>query len=277
MSAFIEERLDLRKDFGEVGGPTHATDVVILNSGHEHRSPRWDVARGRWELGEAFIDETTRDELLAFFRSVRGRSVGFRFRDWQDYQAVNEVLVTDGSPTVDLIKTYALATEQQVRRINKPVGGTVTMQRDGAAYTFASIDTTTGVVTLAKDVDLDITDVTAASPAVVTTSSAHGLSDGEEIWITGTGLAEIDDQVWIVTTVDADSFSLDGSDTSATGGSTDGFVEQYVQSTETLTWSGDFDVPVRFDTDEFRARFVRGDGTEFVYELSSLPVVELRL
>jgi uncharacterized protein (TIGR02217 family) len=48
---------------------------------------------------------------------------------------------------------------------------------------------------------------------------------------------------------------------------------------QTLTWEGTFDVPVRFDTDEFRSRFdvIRVSDGEALHWLMSLPVVELRV
>ncbi len=48
---------------------------------------------------------------------------------------------------------------------------------------------------------------------------------------------------------------------------------------DTLTWTGEFDVPVRFDSDEFRSRFdlIRTSDGEALHWLMSLPIVELRL
>lgn len=47
---------------------------------------------------------------------------------------------------------------------------------------------------------------------------------------------------------------------------------------DTLLWSGEFDVPCRFDTDEFRTRFdvVRVSDKEALHWLMSLPIVEMR-
>lgn len=47
---------------------------------------------------------------------------------------------------------------------------------------------------------------------------------------------------------------------------------------DTLLWAGEFDVPVRFDTDEFRTRFdvVRVSDGEALHWLMSLPIVEMR-
>jgi uncharacterized protein (TIGR02217 family) len=47
---------------------------------------------------------------------------------------------------------------------------------------------------------------------------------------------------------------------------------------DTLLWAGQFDTPVRFDTDEFRSRFdvVRTSDGEAIHWLMSLPIVEMR-
>jgi uncharacterized protein (TIGR02217 family) len=49
-------------------------------------------------------------------------------------------------------------------------------------------------------------------------------------------------------------------------------------SPDTLTWQGAFDVPVRFDTDEFRTRFdvIRTSDGAALHWLFSVPIVELR-
>lgn len=277
MQAFVEERLDVGYDYGEVGGPGFSTDVVVFGSGHEHRNANWDSARRRWELGERNIILADKDYLLAFFSARRGMAQGFRFKDWLDWQASGEALSPDGTPTVQLTKTYSSGGVDQVRDITKPVSGTVSMTKNGSGYTPASIDTTTGTVTLATEATASISDVTAAAPAVVT-ATGHGYSTGDVIYITGTGLSAIDDQAWTITVLTVDTFELDGSDTSGTGGASSGTADKFVQPDDTLTWSGEFDVPARFDTDEFRARFeaYRKSPEEAIYFLASLPVVEIR-
>lgn len=43
-----------------------------------------------------------------------------------------------------------------------------------------------------------------------------------------------------------------------------------------LTWAGEFDVPMRFDVDELRARIVsRNAATGLIYEWGEIPIVEL--
>jgi uncharacterized protein (TIGR02217 family) len=61
------------------------------------------------------------------------------------------------------------------------------------------------------------------------------------------------------------------------------FVAPYPQTTDVITWSGEFDVPVRFDTDQLKYRFDAAHvetpgvlGTKYFY-LAPLPLVEIRV
>ena len=61
--------------------------------------------------------------------------------------------------------------------------------------------------------ELAISSITQANPAVVTTSTDHGLVTGDEIRITGVfGMTEVNDREFVITVVDADEFSLNGED-----------------------------------------------------------------
>ena len=57
----------------------------------------------------------------------------------------------------------------------------------------------------------------------------------------------------------------------------------YPQAGDALTWTGQFDVPVRFDTDKFMARFdgadiaVPGVVTSGYFYISALPIIEVRV
>jgi uncharacterized protein (TIGR02217 family) len=42
-----------------------------------------------------------------------------------------------------------------------------------------------------------------------------------------------------------------------------------------LTWSGEFDVPMRYATDRFQAQIVSRNGSGLLYALDSVPVMEL--
>lgn len=275
MKAFAEVQLDVGYDYGVTGGPGFDTDIVEFGPGHESRNALSELPRGEWELGERNLNRQALQDIKAFFWARHGRLQGFRFKDWQDFEADAEPLAPDGTPTVQLRKTYTSGGESVVREIKKPIASTVTLMRNGSSEAFDSVDDTTGVLTLTPDLDLDIDAITASAPAEVTTSTAHGLSTGAEVWITGTAHESLNDQLWTVTRIDDTTISLDSSDTSGDSASGVGSVQQYADDSDTLTWSGEFDVPVRFATDRFQARFEATDDREYIYRLSTLPVKEI--
>jgi hypothetical protein len=75
-----------------------------------------------------------------------------------------------------------------------------------------------------KLAELDVTAASEASPAELTTASAHGLATGDLIYIEGaaggTWAEEVNGKVFTVTVVDADQFTIDGLNSSGFGTAT---------------------------------------------------------
>lgn len=68
-----------------------------------------------------------------------------------------------------------------------------------------------------------ITNITNANPAVVTTSSAHGFTTGENVTITGVvGMTEVNGNTYAITVLSSTTFQLDGVDSTAYGAYTSG-------------------------------------------------------
>jgi len=106
------------------------------------------------------------------------------------------------------------------------------------------------------DASGSITAVTSGTPALVT-SAGHGLTTGQRVFVSGTGNSDIDNQVFAVTVVNANSFTLDGSDTS--DGATEGYWVR--QNGYWFHWLSDVDVSrgtVAGDTLE--RTYYTGDG-----------------
>ncbi len=141
--------MNLGFDFGTLGGPEFNTTVIVLGSGYEQRNANWAQSRGRWQIGDRLYDRAELEYLITFFRAMRGAANSFRFKDWADYQGINEVVgVADNSTTqFQLTKTYAIGGQSQTRPIKKPVTGTTTVQVAGVEQTGVSVDTTTGIIT----------------------------------------------------------------------------------------------------------------------------------
>lgn len=275
---FVEERLDMGYDYGAAGGPEFRTEIVEDAGGHEARNAAWQHPRGDWDLGSRNVSKTRLDYLQAFFRARRGRAVGFRYRDWADYQAAAEPLSATGKPQLQLTKTYAsTAGDAYVRPIFKPIAG-ITMTRGGAAFSGYSLDTTTGVVTLDPDGSVPISNIWQDTVGTVAAAS-HGYATGDVIYINDvTGMTALNGNVYTIQVIDVDHFALQVDTTGYTAYTGGGHANKYAQPGETLTWSGEFDVPARFDTDRFRASFeaYRASDGAAIFHLDSMPVIELK-
>ena len=128
--------------------PAFSTNIVTGVSGAERRNADWADARAEYDAGPGVRSEAEARELLAFFRARRGAAKGFRFRDPFDHDSTDgagdgnsapaatdqPIGVGDGRRTgFDLVKTYGDPDDEdaQVRRITRPVEGSVLVAVDG--------------------------------------------------------------------------------------------------------------------------------------------------
>ena len=277
--SFLEERIDLGIDYGATGGPEFSTSIVIVDSGYEQRNLNWSQERNSWELGERALNRTELNYINNFFRRTRGRGVGFRYKDWGDYKVTDAPITITGAASYQLQKLYDGANNAYLRDIRKPVAGTVTAKRNGSNLVGISVDTTTGMITLPADSSKNITAITKANPGVIT-ATAHGFSNGNKIYLSGiVGMTQLNGQVVTATVVDANNFSIAVNTTNYTTYVNGGTAAKYAQGADVITWSGEFDVPVRFDADKLPRRFdvIRQSDGEVLYWLPSLPIVEIRV
>ena len=163
MQNFSETQLPSDISYGATGGPMFLTDVVATVSGHEQRNSKWSQARARYNVASGVKNETQWQALIAFFRARRGKAVGFRFKDWSDFKAVNQPLLSLGGNQYQLVKQYVSGAVVSERIITKPVAGTVKLYRNSLLQASGwSIDTTTGIITtsltgtLTVDFDFDV-------------------------------------------------------------------------------------------------------------------------
>ena len=108
MIPFAEVQFPSEISYGSKGGPVFSTEIITSFSGHEQRCINWAYARSRYDIGSGIKTEEQWHQLIAFFRARRGRAIGFRYKDWSDYRAINQVIgIGDGKATqFQLIKTY---------------------------------------------------------------------------------------------------------------------------------------------------------------------------
>lgn len=149
---FVEAQFPADISYGSSGGPEYTTDIVTSQSGYEQRNVNWEQARATFNVAHGVKTKAQLDTLIAFFRARKGRAYGFRFKDWTDYQAVNQLIGTgNGSATqFQLVKRYTSGAVTETRMITKPVAGTVQIYKNAVLQTSGvSIDTATGLVTFA--------------------------------------------------------------------------------------------------------------------------------
>ena len=159
--SFHETRFPTRISIASSGGPERRTEVVVLGSGHEERNTRWADSRRSYNAGYGIKTRNDLHDVIAFFEERRGRLYGFRWSDRTDNKscppqdapsATDQLLGTgDGSTAAfQLVKTYGGSFAPYVRRITKPVTGTVLVALDGVAQietTDFIVDPATGIVT----------------------------------------------------------------------------------------------------------------------------------
>lgn len=162
--AFHEVRFPTKLSFGSVGGPERRTEIVTLANGFEERNTPWAEARRRYDAGVSLRSLDDIGELIAFFEARQGQLHAFRWKDWTDYKscsvsgvpAYTDQVIGIGDEVLrgfQLVKTYASGGHAQVRRIAKPVAGTVRIGLQGdelAEGVHFSVDVETGVVTFAS-------------------------------------------------------------------------------------------------------------------------------
>lgn len=161
MSTFHDVRFPTDIALGSAGGPQRRTEVVTLASGHEQRNARWSGSRRRYNAGYGIKTLDDLHEVISFFEQRRGRLHGFRFRDPMDHKSSKpgraispddqKIGTGDGVNTqFQLIKTYGEGEGQYVRKITKPVAGTLQVIVDGMLKiegTDYTLDETSGLLT----------------------------------------------------------------------------------------------------------------------------------
>lgn len=146
VDAFDDVDFPLAIGLGADVSPTFSTAVVTTASGHEQRNAAWASGRLRYDAGPGVRSEADVQTLLAFFRARRGAAKAFRFRDPLDHSSnrmtgtptpIDVLLGTADGTRVrfDLVKLYGTGDDAEVRRITRPLAGSVRIAVDGEEWT----------------------------------------------------------------------------------------------------------------------------------------------
>ena len=140
------------------------------------------------------------------------------------------------------------------------------------------MDYTTGIVTFVADAFSNASSITPGATTQVVLASNLGLVAGKLLWLdnfAGADAALVNNKAHTINSIAGGgpyTFTLatDTSGKTITIGA--GVGRKYPQASDALTWSGQFDVPCRFDTDQMQI------GLEAYnrFDWDQIPVMEIR-
>jgi uncharacterized protein (TIGR02217 family) len=145
---FIDTRLSPQVNVGFAGGPEWNTLVRQMANGLAMRRGNWSMPHHRYTADYTLLDPTAQNEILAAFIAARGQVHSFRFKDWNDFRAINQAMaVGDGTNTPrQLTKAYTFGTETYTRTITLPISNTVAITANGVPLP-VTVNALTGMVT----------------------------------------------------------------------------------------------------------------------------------
>ncbi|MCE3608078.1 DUF2460 domain-containing protein [Massilia sp. P8910] len=285
--AFTEMRFNgERIIYNTKGGQSFQTKITQTNGGKEQRNAVWQQPRGTWEFTDRNITEDEKDYILDFFMAMNGMEGGFRFKDWNDFEAngrgvVNQGGAGNGTGQAQLYKLYTAGSKALAKKIVKPIEETLQLFIDGVPLA-AVVDATSGAVTI-EDITLPVVSAVAVGTSSYTLEVVgHGFHAGDVVGLSLAGgtWSNLNGQR-VIASVDADHINILGN-ASALGSLTGGTVAWYPQARNVLTWEGEFDLPARFDADDISFEFIGADiisngvlGDKY-YSVSGNRIVETK-
>lgn len=144
---FIDARINEHYLFGFTGGPQWNTMRNDLANGHVRKNKSWKYPLGKWTANYALLTPDEREAMRAAFWVCGGGFADFRFRDYDDFQAIEELFgIGDGSATpMQLVRNYTFGSVSFSRPIRLPLAVQVRDQ-DGATLA-VTVDPLTGMAT----------------------------------------------------------------------------------------------------------------------------------
>jgi uncharacterized protein (TIGR02217 family) len=159
--SFIETpRFPKCPSFGYTSTPKYSVTITRTISGAERRNRNWSRPLLRFDCTVGPRGEEDVQEILEFWHAMGGPEVGFRFRDYLDYKTVRvhqsitpfDQLLDPITPTTfQLVKGYTVGARTQLRKIHKPVSGTIRVSENGVEITQGldwNLNYATGLLTI---------------------------------------------------------------------------------------------------------------------------------
>lgn len=144
---FINAVLDEAVDYGFAGGPRYLNELTDLENGYEYVDGAWNYPRHEYSAEFTRIKKQDRNLFIEVFHACRGRLHAFKFKDWNDFEAIDEPLqVIPGTmQPVQLYKTYPFGQAYTIRPIQAVKFATV--KTPGGSVVAGTLDTETGMFT----------------------------------------------------------------------------------------------------------------------------------
>lgn len=268
------------------GGNKFYNTTVKMNSGARQVNINWSQGlasfriSGGWRTinNNSGSDQYAIKHLIEFHDSMYGSAIGFRFKDFHDYQVTKENGLLGksgmgtGIPKYQFYKSYSYGSNTTYRAIKKLVDGTIKVFVNGALNNDLTIDPNSGTIVFNPIKKATITNISVGSNCVVTTQYDNTFSSGETIYISGlNGSNSINNNAYIITVVSTNSFALNNTNNSLI--TYQGLAGKFPQPSDLLQFSGEFDIPCSF-VDDVLDKKLNDQG--FI-ELGLINIGELRI
>lgn len=148
----IDDRLVRDIEVGAKARPRFNTEVVTSDDGTEYRNSRWAYPLLSFEFNvePGIIGEATMEAFRDLFYAAGGMAEAFLFRDWSDYEGVDQTIGTgDGATlTFQLVKNYTRGAVTRQRKVTRLIADTTAIYIDGVEQMSGwSVNEDTGLVT----------------------------------------------------------------------------------------------------------------------------------
>ena len=245
---------------------------VSTYNGEQQVNVNWTRTIRQYELGVVPMQIAQWQQIEALYEVTDGGAYGMLMRDPKDdtvdasvgklFPRTNSVNVGAagvgyGVPTYNLMKRYGVTGTSRFkdRKITRPLGIPV-IYKNGIPLTLGTADgqftfnSATGVVTInSTGSSVGVAAVAGASTVITFSSSAFVslFAVGDRLWlqsVVGTSATVLNEKSHLITNISGSDITIAVNTTGLTIEA--GFGLYYPQPDETLTWSGQFYVPVHF-------------------------------
>lgn len=279
---------------------------AVDGGGYAKVNINWARTLREYEIGIVPMLPSEWQQIEALFEATDGGAYGLLMKDPKDHRtAAGEGLLQAwnsttsalvgtigqgyGMPVYRLHKRYTYGARTTDRRITRPLASPTVYRAAtpvvaGTDPGEMAVDLDTGTVTFVADASQSIASVTVGASTVFTfatgTDVVAALAVGQRVYISGivgTAASLLNGLSHVITAKDAVAFTLTIGLVTTGLTATGGLAAKYPQSSETLTWTGQFYTPVHFASDDLDWDILRsGPAATRIVAGPSVTLLEVR-